>query len=206
MNPWVVGLTGGIGSGKSLVADLFHALGVAVVDTDLIAHELTAPGGPAIALIREAFGDTVVAAEGGLDRAAMRALVFADPSQRQRLEAILHPMIRARSAELLAAVDAQVPYALLAVPLLFETSAYRQRVQSTLLIDCPTELQIERVQQRSALARGEVERIVAAQLPRAVRLQLADEVVENNGEIEALRTRIAALHNIFLEKSRAVRQ
>ncbi len=195
MGRWVVGLTGGIGSGKSLAADCFRELGAAIVDTDLIAHQLTAPGGAAIAAIREAFGERVIDPQGALDRAAMREMVFADAAQRQTLEAILHPMIRERAS--VEAVEGREPYAVLVVPLLFETGAYRGLIGQSVLIDCPVELQIERVQRRSGLARAEIERILASQAPRAVRLQLADAVVENRGEPAALRETIAALHNRF---------
>jgi dephospho-CoA kinase len=170
VRPAVIGLTGGIGSGKSTVADLLVARGAALVDTDRIAHELTAPGGEAIAPIRAAFGDAVVAADGRMDRAAMRALAFADPDARRRLEAILHPMIRARTrAGIDAAIAAGAPYVLVAVPLLVESGDWRGRYDRVLVVDCPPEVQVGRVIARSGLARAQVDAILAAQASREQR-------------------------------------
>jgi dephospho-CoA kinase len=166
---FVVGLTGGIGSGKSAVGDLFAARGIAVIDTDAIAHQLTAPGGAAMPAIRAEFGDAAATAEGALDRAAMRNIVFADPSARKRLEAILHPLIRIESERRLASADS--PYAILMVPLLVESGDYRKRVDRVAVVDCREETQIARVMRRNGLARPEVERILAAQASRAQRLE-----------------------------------
>lgn len=200
----VIGLTGGIGSGKSTVADRFVARGAALVDTDQLAHQLTVPGGDAMATIEAAFGPTVVAADGSLDRAAMRTVVFQDPAARRRLEAILHPMIRARTdAGARAALAGGAPYVLLAIPLLVEAGNVRSRVDRVLVIDCPVEVQIARVMTRSGLSRAEVERILAAQATREARLAAADDVIDNGGDLEALEPRVRALHEHYLTLARA---
>lgn len=192
MSDYVVGLTGGIGSGKSVVADMFAAHGVEVVDTDAIAHELTAPGGEAMPMLRAAFGDAVVRTDGGMDRAAVRRLVFADPAQRSRLESILHPLIRKLSAARCAA--AKSPYAILAVPLLIESGTYRQRCNRILVVDCDERLQVERVMARSRLSEAEVRGIMAAQTSRAQRLAAADDVIVNDDGLAALAPQVAGLH------------
>lgn len=191
-SPFVVGLTGGIGSGKSAVAERFAAKGAAVVDTDAIAHALTGPGGAAMAAIGAAFGPEVVRADGALDRPAMRRLAFADPAARQRLEAILHPLIRAES-DRQAKAAADHPYVLLVVPLLVESGTYRERCQRILVVDCPEAVQIARVMARNGLAEAEVRAILAAQASRAERLAAADDVIVNDGALEALEPRIDAL-------------
>lgn len=201
---YVVGLTGGIGSGKSAVADLFAECGILVVDTDAIAHALTAPGGAAMPAIRAEFGAAVAAADGALDRAAMRAIVFADPAARQRLEAILHPMIRRESERLLAADAARSPYAILMVPLLIEAGGYRERVDRVAVVDCAEATQIARVMGRNGLAREEVQRILAAQATRAERLAAADDVIDNDGDLAALRPQIERLHVNYLAYARNV--
>lgn len=193
---YLVGLTGGIGSGKSAAGNLFAAHGIAVIDTDAVAHELTAPGGAAMPAIRAAFGDAVVNADGALDRAAMRAIVFADPSARKRLEAILHPAIRVESERRVAGADS--PYAILMVPLLVESGSYRERVNRVAVVDCREETQIARVMQRNGLARDEVERIIAAQATREQRLAAADDVIDNDGELAALAPQIERLHGAYL--------
>ncbi len=202
MSDYVVGLTGGIGSGKSTVAELFVALGAALVDTDRVAHELTAADGAAMPMLRQAFGDVVVAADGALDRAAMRRLVFADAAARARLEGILHPMIRELSAERCRAATA--PYVLLAVPLLVESGSYRERCQRILVVDCPEALQIERVMARSGLARAEVEAILASQATRQQRLAIADDVINNDGAPAELDHQVAILHQQYLDQLRKV--
>ncbi len=194
---FIVGLTGGIGSGKSAAAKLFEELGAAVVDTDAIAHELTAPGGAAVAPIRAAFGDEVVAPNGALERPAMRRKVFADAQAKGRLEAILHPMIRAEADRRSAAVRA--PYVVLVVPLLVESGGYRSRVQRVTVVDCPEEVQVARVMSRSGLSAEEARAIMAAQVSREARLAVADDVIDNGGELAALRPQIEALHRRYLE-------
>ena len=194
--PYVVGLTGGIGSGKSAAADLLAARGALVVDTDQIAHQLTAPGGAAMEPIREAFGNGVVAADGALNRAAMRALAFEDPDARKRLEAILHPMIRAESERLCLA--ATTPYVMLVVPLLIESGTYRQRVRRLCVVDCPEEVQVARVMQRSGLEERQVRAIMAAQASRAERLAAADDVIDNSAGYAELAVQVERLHGAYL--------
>jgi dephospho-CoA kinase len=194
---FIVGLTGGIGSGKSAAASLFEELGAAVVDTDAIAHELTAPGGAAIEPIRAAFGDEVIDARGALDRAAMRCKVFADARAKARLEAILHPLIRAEADRRSAA--ARAPYVVLVVPLLVESGGYRSRVQRVAVVDCPEETQVARVMSRSGLSAEEARAIMAAQVGREQRLAVADDVIDNGGDRTALRPQVEALHRRYLE-------
>ena len=194
--PYVVGLTGGIGSGKSAAADLLAARGALVVDTDQIAHQLTAPGGAAMEPIREAFGNGVVAADGALNRPAMRALAFEDPAARKRLEAILHPMIRAESERQCRA--ATTPYVVLVVPLLIESGTYRERVRRLCVVDCPEDVQVLRVMQRSGLEERQVRAIMAAQASRAERLAAADDVIDNGGGYEELAAQVARLHAAYL--------
>ncbi|MDI6750282.1 MAG: dephospho-CoA kinase [Rhodocyclaceae bacterium] len=193
---FVVGLTGGIGSGKSAAAERFAARGVPIVDTDAIAHELTAPGGAAIAPIRAAFGDAVLTADGTLDRSAMRRLVFAEPAARKRLEAILHPLIRAESEARLCRL-ASAEYAILVVPLLVESGDFRSRVDRVCVVDCPEELQIARVMARSGLSRDEVQAIIAAQTSRAARLAAADDVIDNSRGLAELDVQVASLHEKY---------
>ena len=195
MKPLIVGLTGGIGSGKSAAADRFAAHGAPVIDTDAIAHELTAPGGAAMPSIVAAFGPLMQAANGALDRAAMRAHVFAVPEERKRLEAILHPLIRAESDRriALAAASNACPYLILMVPLLVESSSYRERVDRVAVVDCATETQVARVMARSGLSRAEVERILAAQATREARLAAADDVIDNDGSLAEMQARVDAL-------------
>ena len=192
---YCVGLTGGIGSGKSAAADVFAELGAAVVDTDAISHALTAAGGAAMEPIRGAFGDDYVSGDGSLDRARMRALAFSDPDAKRRLEAILHPMIRAATGAQIAA--AKAPYVMLVVPLLLETGAYRDRVARVLVVDCDESLQVERTMARSRIPEEAVRRIMAAQLPRAERLRRADDVISNDGDMAALRAQVEALHTQY---------
>lgn len=194
----VIGLTGGIGSGKSTVADLLVERGAALVDTDRIAHELTGPGGDAIAPIRDAFGDTVIAPDGRMDRAAMRALAFSDPDARRRLESILHPLIRERTAlGIERAARAGAPYVLVAVPLLVESRDWRGRYDRVLVVDCPPEVQVERTMRRSGLPRAQVDAILAAQASRAQRLEAADDVIDNGGPPEALPAQIDRIHATY---------
>lgn len=198
---FAVGLTGGIGSGKSAAAEEFARLGAAVVDTDAIAHELTQTGGAAIAELRRQFGEAYIDASGAMDRGRMRAQVFSDPVAKARLEGLLHPMIRAESERRIAA--ARAPYVVHVVPLLLESPDYRRRVQRVLVVDCPEPLQVERVRRRSALAEDEIRRIIAAQAPRAVRLAAADDVIDNSGSLDALHKQVRALHGRYLELARA---
>jgi len=194
---YIVGLTGGIGSGKSAAATLFAKLGAEVVDTDAIAHELTAPGGAAIEPIRAAFGDGVIDARGALDRAAMRRMVFGDAQAKTRLEGILHPMIRDEADRRSAASCA--PYVVLVVPLLVESGGYRRRVQRIAVVDCPDEVQVSRVMSRSGLSAEEVRAIMGTQVGRTARLAAADDVIDNGGDLAALPPQVEALHRRYLE-------
>ena len=194
--PYIVGLTGGIGSGKSAATDRFVALGASVVDTDRIAHELTAPGGGALEAIRTDFGDAMIAPDGSLDRTAMRALAFREPDARRRLEAILHPMIRAESAR--QCVAARGPYVILAVPLLVESGGYRERCNRICVVDCPEALQLERVRARNGLADEQIRAIMAAQASRAQRLAAADDVIDNTGTLASLHAQVERLHTAYL--------
>jgi len=193
---WVLGLTGGIGSGKSAAADHFARLGVTVVDADAIAHQLTGPGGQAIGSLRAEFGDPCLASDGALDRKYMRELAFTDAGARRRLEAILHPMIREESSRQLAASTS--PYAVSVVPLLIESPGYKGRVHRVAVVDCPEELQLARVMTRSGLSADEVRRILDAQTSRSRRLEAADDVIDNSGTLEDLRGQIEALHGRYL--------
>ena len=189
--PLVVGLTGGIGSGKSAVADAFAALGAEVTDTDRLAHAVTAPGEPGHAGVVRAFGTAYVLPDGKLDRAKLRECVFADAAARALLEGILHPLIRAAAAREVAAWTS--PYGLLVVPLLFERGGHKGLVQRVLVVDCPEDVQLQRVMARSGLTEATVRAIMAAQLPRAERLARADDVLDNGGPIEAIAPQVAAL-------------
>lgn len=205
---FVIGLTGGIGSGKSTAATIFESLGAALIDADLIAHQLTASNGGAIDAIRSAFGDEMIGDSGALNRKMMRAKAFSDLSIKIRLEAILHPLIRAEINRQLKAIEVaemnslaadtrseNVPvYAVIVLPLLFETSSYFRMLNRILVVDCPESIQIRQVVHRSALAINEVRQIMVTQVPRAVRLQLADDVVSNIGTTETLHAEVRALH------------
>jgi dephospho-CoA kinase len=200
VKPYVVGLTGGIGSGKSAVAQLFARRGVVVVDTDVIAHELTASGGAAIDAIRKAFSQDMIGPDGALDRAAMRRLAFSDPAARGTLESILHPLIRRES-------DAQVehapgPYVVLVVPLLIESGVDRRRYQRVLVVDAPEAVRIARVASRSGLEPPEIRAIMAAQAPRAEQLSQADDIIDNSGPIGSLDTQVDRLHASYLARAR----
>ena len=199
MSHYIVGLTGGIGSGKSSVANLFVDKGVVLVDTDAIAHELTAPGGEAMPALQEAFGADVADASGALDRAAMRRRVFTDPEARGRLEGILHPLIRRQSEARCRAATS--PYVILAVPLLIESGNFRQRCQRIVVVDCPESLQIERVMARNGLSEAEVRAIMAAQATRSQRLAAADDVVVNDADLAALNSQVEVLHSKYLRLS-----
>jgi len=198
---FVVGLTGGIGSGKSAAAAEFERLGATLVDTDAIAHELTQAGGAAIPEVQRLFGKDLIGHGGAMDRRKMRERVFADPAAKKALEALLHPLIRQESERRIR--SASGPYVIHVVPLLIESPDYRTRVDRVLVVDAPEELQIARVRRRSGLSEAEVRAIVAAQAARAERLAAADDVIENRGTIDALREQVAALHRRYLEYGKA---
>ncbi|HMC13628.1 MAG TPA: dephospho-CoA kinase [Gallionellaceae bacterium] len=196
-----VGLSGGIGSGKSTVAALFQEQGITVIDSDAISHQLTQAGGAAIASIRAAFGGEYINADSSLNRIRMRQQIFSDHSDaKQKLEAILHPLIR---AQMLAQAQASgsSSYLLLVVPLLFEASNYRELAQRTLVVDCAEKTQVERAMQRSILSEQEVRAIMAQQISRAERLRLADDVIHNDGSMDELRHQVMQLHQEYLNHS-----
>jgi len=194
-----VGLTGGIGCGKSTVADLFAELGASIVDTDVIAHALTTPNGAAMPAILAEFGPDFATPDGALDRARMRTLVFSDATARARLEAILHPRIRDATSE--AAARATGPYVIYVVPLLIESGTWRERVSRVLAIDCSEDTQVARVMQRSGLSADAVRAIMAAQVTRQQRLAAADDVIDNDNGVAALRPQVERLHEQYLRLS-----
>jgi dephospho-CoA kinase len=180
---FAVGLTGGIGSGKSFVADRFAAHGVPIVDTDAIAHRITAAHGVAMPAIAREFGTSFVAADGSLDRARMRELVFSDETARRRLEAITHPLIRAETER--EWQQAAGPYVMVVVPLLIESGIWKKRVDRVLVVDCSVDTQIERVMRRNAFSRAQVLAIIARQATREARLAAADDVIVNDASADA---------------------
>lgn len=196
---FVIGVTGGIGCGKTRATDMFAALGAEIIDTDAISHALTGPGGGAMPAIREAFGPAFVNADGSLNRAHMRELVFQDASAKTRLEQILHPRIQ---AEVQARVQhSQAPYVMIVVPLLLERNSYAAMLQRVLVIDCDEATQIARVMQRSQLSEDQVRAIMRNQMPRAERLSRADDVLENTVSLEALEQAVARLHRFYLQQA-----
>lgn len=203
--PLVIALTGGIGSGKSSIANILLELGAAIIDTDEIAHNLTAAGQPGARAISAQFGAQFLAADDSLDRKRMRELVFTDAAAKQRLEALLHPMIRAEVAARVntetatAASGPRAPYIVTVVPLLIETGAYRDLARRVLVVDCNEEQQVARVTRRSDLAPEAVKAIMANQVTRAERLRHADDVVHNDGDLTALRLAVEALHRKYLD-------
>lgn len=198
---WIVGLTGGIGSGKTQASNTFEALGVPVIDTDLISHAITAPNGLAIEAIREAFGDDLISPSGGLDRKAMRELVFQNPEARHKLEAILHPLI-ANVTMASVAQHTDAPYVVLVVPLLAESPQWLKRCDRVLVIDCEVETQVERVMARSHLSREAVMAIIATQATRDARKAIANEVIVNESTAEALTQQVRRLHDFYLNMAR----
>lgn len=194
---WIVGLTGGIGSGKTQVSNAFEALGVPVIDTDLISHAITAPNGLAIPVIREIFGADLIDPSGRLDRDKMRKLVFTDAEARRKLEAILHPLI-ANVTMASIAQHSEAPYVVLVVPLLAESPQWLNRCDRVLVIDCELETQISRVMARSNLTREQVLAIIATQASREERKAIANEVIVNESSLEALTQQVRKLHDFYL--------
>ena len=199
----VVGVTGGIGSGKSTAARLFAECGAGLVDTDEIALRLTQPGQPAVAEIARRFGPQYLTPAGALDRQRMRSHVFSDPGAKAQLEAILHPLIRMQVAEQVRASDA--PYVLVLIPLLVETGGYPTLVQRILVVDADETVQIARTMARSALSEEQVRAIMRTQATREQRLAAADDIIDNNGDLEQLRLQVQALHARYLEMTRRER-
>ena len=194
---FLVALTGGIGSGKSAAAKIFAELGVPVTDVDVISHELTAANQPLVKDIKANFGSYYITPEGALDRAAMRKLVFSDEAARTKLNALLHPAIY-DAAMLQLQVNKGAPYQVLVVPLLFDSPRYLPHINSILVIDCDEKTQIERVKQRSKIPESEIINIIKAQTSRKKQLSLANEVIENNGNVEKLREKILEIHQKYL--------
>jgi len=194
-SPFRVALTGGIASGKTTVADLFAALGVPVIDTDVIARQVVEPGQPALAAVVAAFGPDVLDADGRLDRRRMRARIFADPAARQRLESILHPAIRAEMER--HSSEAGGPYQLLVIPLLAEGKR-RDHVDRVLLVDVPESLQVQRLVLRDGVSQEQAMTSLGAQATRAERLAMADDVVRNTGPADDLQGQVARLHQLYL--------
>ena len=194
-----IGLTGGIGSGKTTVADMFSARGVTVIDADLIAHQITAPGGVAMPLIESAFGPEFVTADGAMDRAKMRARVFTDPAAKAQLEAITHPLIRAESERQRS--EARSAYHIVVVPLLIEAGERASKVDRILVVDCPVETQIERVIQRNGFPREQVLAIITRQATREARLAAANDVVVNDSAatLQTLQREVDLLHARYIE-------
>jgi dephospho-CoA kinase len=198
--PYRVGLTGGIACGKTTVANLFAALGVPVVDTDLLAREVVAPGSPLLAQVAAHFGAAVLSADGSLDRRELRSRVFADPAERQWLEQLTHPAIRALTDERSAAASG--PYVIVAIPLLVETGA-ASRFERVLVVDCEPEVQLARLTARDGSTREEALAMLAAQAPRAARLAVANDVIENNGDVAQLRGEVEKLHRQYVTAAKA---
>ena len=194
---YVVALTGGIGSGKSAAAKIFAEIGVPVTDVDVISHEITAANQPLVNDIKANFGKDYITPEGALNRAAMRKLVFSDEAARAKLNALLHPAIYA-AAMLQLQLNKDAPYQVLVVPLLFDSPRYLPHINSILVIDCDESTQIARVKQRSQLAESEIVNIIKAQTSRKKQLMLADDVIENNENVENLREKILQIHQKYL--------
>lgn len=193
----VVGLTGGIAAGKSTATAFFQDRGVPVIDADEVARDVVAAGTPGLAAVTAAFGPQIVQADGTLDRRRLREVVFADPAQRQRLEAILHPLINIEIRARLQQVTG--PYCILAVPLLIESASLRALVHRVLVIDVPVELQVARLMQRDRMTAEQCQAMLAAQASRAQRLEGADDVVDNATDITALQRQLESVHARYLE-------
>jgi len=200
----IIGITGGIGSGKSAVTDRFARLAITVVDADLAARVVVTPGRPALQLIADHFGADILQADGSLDRAALRRIVFAEPAQRQWLEQLTHPLIGEEIQAQLAA--SRSPYTILSSPLLLESSSQRELAELVVVVDVPEETQLARTMDRDANDEAQVRRIMAAQLPRDERLALADIVLDNSGPLEALDDIVGELHKEFLQRAEQQRQ
>ena len=196
----LIGLTGGIGSGKTAVSDLLGKLGAGIIDTDLISHQITARGGKAIPLIAKAFGADFIDPQGALIRPKMRTAVFEDPRARKVLEQITHPLIQEEtSKQALKLAKSGVPYLVFVVPLLIESGSWVKLVDYLVVVDCPEETQIQRVMQRNNMTRSDVENILKAQTSRNVRLAAANAVIENQGSLDALKSEVLSLHQQLLK-------
>jgi len=198
-----IGLTGGVASGKSAVADMFQALGAPLIDTDVLAREVVEPGEPGLTAIRDAFGPDVLTEDGRLDRRKLRSIVFSDDGKRRRLEAILHPLIRERLLAKLDGLDA--PYVVIAVPLLVETD-FVELVDRVLVVDAPVDVQLDRLMARDGSTRAEAQAIIDAQVDRATRLARADDVIDNSGDLAATRAQVETLHRRYLQLATVCRE
>jgi dephospho-CoA kinase len=193
---FTIGLTGGIGSGKSFVAEMFGARGASIIDTDVLAHQLTAPHGKAIPEIERQFGSDFLTPDGAMDRAKMRAHVFANPASKKKLEAILHPLIRQGAED--AARHASGTYPIFVVPLLVESGTWKERVTRVLVVDCGEDVQIARVMQRNHFSKQQVQAIMATQASRQARLAVADDIIANDTDLAALEPQVDRLHALYL--------
>jgi dephospho-CoA kinase len=193
-----IGLTGGIGCGKSTVCEIFHELEVPIIDTDSIARELVAPGTAALQKIAQLFGTQVLLEDGSLDRQQMRELVFANANKREQLEDILHPLIRQEMARQITLLNS--PYVILAIPLLLE-KGWQQQLDRVLVVDCSEVQQRQRAGERDGSAAQTIERIIASQIPRAARVAAADDLIDNSGSRESLQEQIEKLHRHYLALS-----
>lgn len=198
----VVALTGGIASGKTAVSDAFAALGVPVIDTDLIAREVVAPGTPGLAAVVDEFGSSIRGSDGSLDRAALRQLIFADPDARTRLETLLHPRIAAAARRKLDAVTE--PYCILVVPLLVESGLFEDADQ-VLVVDVPESVQLERLMRRDGVDRHQAKAALSAQASRQLRLARADQVIDNRGSLDELRAEVARLDALYRDLATGIR-
>ena len=195
MSEFIVGLTGGIGSGKSTASAGFAALGISIIDADVASRVVVAPGRPALRKIAEHFGEALIKTDGELDRSALRSLIFADTKERKWLEALLHPLIY---AEILSGMKtATTPYAVLSSPLLLESGQNRM-TQRTAVIDVPADLQLERTLQRDHSSAAEIQRIIDSQMSRQARLAKADDVIDNTGTLASLKSQVSELHEQYL--------
>jgi dephospho-CoA kinase len=196
----LIGLTGGIGSGKTAVSDLLGELGAGIIDTDLISHHITAPGGKAIPLIAKAFGADFIDAQGALIRPKMRTVVFENPGARKVLEQITHPLIQEEtSKQAIELAKSGAPYLVFVVPLLIESGSWAKLIDYLVVVDCPEETQIQRVMQRNNMTRSDVENILKAQTSRNVRLAAANAVIENQGSLDVLKSEVLSLHQQLLK-------
>ena len=201
----IIGLTGGISSGKTTVSHHFESLGVPVIDADIIAHELVAPGQPALAEIAQQFGNDCLATDGSLDRRALRQRVFRNADERKKLEAILHPRVRdeiRRRVEALQSIQAPPAYCILSIPLLVE-SGWTELVQRVLVVDSSPEAQLRRTQQRDGIDAEQAEAIIRSQTPRETRLAAADDIIHNDADLPALHAQVDELHQRYLQLARS---
>jgi dephospho-CoA kinase len=196
----LIGLTGGIGSGKTVVSDLLAIYGAGIIDTDKISHQITAPSGKAISLITKAFGTDFIDTQGALNRPKMRAVVFEDPSARQVLEQITHPLIQEEAAKQAHEMaNSGVPYLVFVVPLLIESGFWIKLIDYLVVVDCPEETQIQRVMHRNNMTHSDVENILKAQTSRNTRIAAANAVIENHGSLDELKPAVFKLHQQLLK-------